>query len=435
MLKRPDFILSVLFLFSSILFSCTSSQRGLFTRRTPHERYQDKLVNAGLRQTALGTQWFAAADNSLRSPLGIALPYQETGYFAAERPEAAGFVFACRRGEKLTVTLTQKPSGFRMFIDLWQYNQDSSRRYLQSADSVDNGLAQEIEKDGNYLLRLQPELLGSGEYTLSVTTVPSLAFPVPAGARPRVGSVWGDDRDRGVRRHEGIDIFAPLRTAAVAAANGQVTRVTENKLGGKVVFMRPAGRDYVLYYAHLDTQLAYDGQQVKAGDTLGLIGNTGNARTTPPHLHFGIYTNGGAINPLPFVEAARQWPGKITASIEALNRYAHNNRSAAIYTAASRSAASRTLPPFTLLRVHAATANWYKVSTADGGFGFISSDNVSVASYRRLALQPGKPVYDMPDTTAPIKRRLAAGTTAPVYGAFNKFYFVKTDDTEGWVQP
>lgn len=39
------------------------------------------------------------------------------------------------------------------------------------------------------------------------------------------------------------------------------------------------------------------------GDTLGLVGNTGNAKTTAPHLHFGIYKSGqGAINPLPFVK-------------------------------------------------------------------------------------------------------------------------------------
>jgi len=37
------------------------------------------------------------------------------------------------------------------------------------------------------------------------------------------------------------------------------------------------------------------------GDTLGFVGNTGNARNTLPHLHFGIYTGNGAIDPLPFI--------------------------------------------------------------------------------------------------------------------------------------
>lgn len=54
-----------------------------------------------------------------------------------------------------------------------------------------------------------------------------------------------------------------------------------------------------LYYAHLDSIIATAGQRVKIGDTLGLVGN---ARTTPPHLHFGIYQRGrGAVNPLPYI--------------------------------------------------------------------------------------------------------------------------------------
>lgn len=44
-----------------------------------------------------------------------------------------------------------------------------------------------------------------------------------------------------------------------------------------------------------------EGQQVKKGDVVGLVGNTGNAKYTPSHLHFGVYTFSGAINPLPFV--------------------------------------------------------------------------------------------------------------------------------------
>ena len=79
--------------------------------------------------------------------------------------------------------------------------------------------------------------------------------------------------------------------------------------------MRPAGKDYTLYYAHLDEQLATDGQSVRAGDTIGLIGNTGNARSTPPHLHFGIYTFGEAIDPLPFVNPNIKEPPAITASL------------------------------------------------------------------------------------------------------------------------
>ena len=53
--------------------------------------------------------------------------------------------------------------------------------------------------------------------------------------------------------------------------------------------MRPLFGNLRLYYAHLDTQLVAPGQIVRAGDPIGTIGNTGNAITTPPHLHFGVF--------------------------------------------------------------------------------------------------------------------------------------------------
>jgi murein DD-endopeptidase MepM/ murein hydrolase activator NlpD len=56
------------------------------------------------------------------------------------------------------------------------------------------------------------------------------------------------------------------------------------------------------YYAHLDRQAVTPGQRVNAGDLVGWVGNTGNARTTPPHLHFGVYlAAAGAVDPLPFI--------------------------------------------------------------------------------------------------------------------------------------
>ena len=435
MMRRVCSFLIILYIIAVCFYSCTSAHRGLFATRTPHERYEDNLINAGLKETALGMQWFTAADKGIRTPLSISLPYQETGYFAAERPNAAGYVFTCRRGEKLIVTLSQKPAErCKMFIDLWQYNSNKTIKYLESADTIGNALTQEIEQDGSYLLRIQPELLCSAEYTLSLITAPSLAFPVPASANPNIGSVWGDNRDAGARHHEGIDIFSRFRTPVIAAANGYVTQVNENKLGGKVVFMRPAGKDYVLYYAHLDSQIAYEGQVVKVGDTLGLMGNTGNARTTPTHLHFGIYTNGGAINPLPFVEATAQTPYNITASLNAINNYAHTTKATNMYAGTSRSADETNLPPFSLLHIIAAAANWYKVIIADSTEGFISSDNVATSSYRKIALPHGNKLYDQPNTGAAAKLTIARDTVANVLGSYDRFYFVKYNEEVGWVE-
>jgi hypothetical protein len=135
-------------------------------------------------------------------------------------------------------------------------------------------------------------------------------FPV-SGSKAKTGSYWGASRDGGKRSHEGIDIFAPRSTPAVAGADGVVTGVKETPIGGKVVWLRVLNRNITLYYAHLSKQLVTQGQLVKKGETVGLVGNTGNAATTPSHLHFGIYTYMGPIDPLPYVNKNIKTAGSV----------------------------------------------------------------------------------------------------------------------------
>ncbi|MDQ8032288.1 M23 family metallopeptidase [Bordetella genomosp. 1] len=130
----------------------------------------------------------------------------------------------------------------------------------------------------------------------------SVAVPVQGVAAARLADTWGAARSNG-RRHEGIDIFARRGTPVLAATEGVVTRIGTNNLGGQVVWVMGPGRQ-MHYYAHLDgyADIAR-GQLVQPGDVLGFVGNTGNARTTPPHLHYGIYGAGGALNPYPLLKA------------------------------------------------------------------------------------------------------------------------------------
>jgi murein DD-endopeptidase MepM/ murein hydrolase activator NlpD len=129
-----------------------------------------------------------------------------------------------------------------------------------------------------------------------------LPVPVPvAGVKPsRLVDTWGGARSEG-RRHEGIDIFARRGTPVLAATEGIVMRVGTNRLGGQVVWvLGPGGQRH--YYAHLDSYGdVHAGMRIDAGKIVGYIGNTGNAATTPSHLHYGIYTAGGAVNPYPFL--------------------------------------------------------------------------------------------------------------------------------------
>lgn len=129
-------------------------------------------------------------------------------------------------------------------------------------------------------------------------------LPVPVQGVPVQGlaDTWGAARADG-RRHQGIDIFAPCGTPVLSATEGVVTRVGVNDLGGQVVWVMGPGRQ-MHYYAHLDGYADIRrGQLVAPGAVLGYVGNTGNARGTPPHLHYGIYGARGALNPYPLLTA------------------------------------------------------------------------------------------------------------------------------------
>lgn len=132
----------------------------------------------------------------------------------------------------------------------------------------------------------------------------AVAMPV-AGVRARqVADTFGAPRGRD-HTHQGVDIFATRGTDVVSATRGVVSSVREGGLGGRQVWvLGPAGQRH--YYAHLDDWAAglAAGDVVEEGHVLGSVGDTGNARGTPPHLHYGIYGDGGAIDPLPLLRAA-----------------------------------------------------------------------------------------------------------------------------------
>lgn len=139
-----------------------------------------------------------------------------------------------------------------------------------------------------------------GARLASLPAPQALAIPVD-GVGPRaLRDTWHAPRSNG-RRHEGIDIFAPRGTAVRAATEGVILRVGTNRLGGRVVWvLGPAGQRH--YYAHLARFAdVFRGQRVAAGTLLGYVGDTGNARGTPPHLHYAIYAVGGAVNPFPLL--------------------------------------------------------------------------------------------------------------------------------------
>jgi len=139
---------------------------------------------------------------------------------------------------------------------------------------------------------------------LGATAPPdSLPVPVAGVAAAKLVDTWGGARSER-RRHEGIDIFARRGTPVLSSTEGVVLRVGSNRLGGQVVWvLGPGGQRH--YYAHLERYGdVHAGRRVWPGSVLGYVGTTGNAAGTPPHLHYGIYTAGGAINPYPLLRRA-----------------------------------------------------------------------------------------------------------------------------------
>jgi murein DD-endopeptidase MepM/ murein hydrolase activator NlpD len=111
--------------------------------------------------------------------------------------------------------------------------------------------------------------------------------------------------------HHGEDIFGQLGEPIVAVADGTIFSVGWNDVGGFRLWLRDrAGNQF--YYAHLSaySPLAVNGREVRAGQVIAFMGNTGEARTTPVHLHFEIHPVSmlqfgydGAIAPYPYLTA------------------------------------------------------------------------------------------------------------------------------------
>ncbi len=120
--------------------------------------------------------------------------------------------------------------------------------------------------------------------------------------------------------HQGIDIFAPSGTPLRATSRGVIARKGQAVLGGNKLWLVGAdGTQY--YYAHLSAFVegVEDGTVVEAGQIIGFVGNTGNALTTPAHLHFEIHPGGGpAINPFPTLDAVRRSDANALAQAQKL---------------------------------------------------------------------------------------------------------------------
>jgi len=406
---------------------------------SPHERYAEALRDAGLDDTALGRDWLAAGGGVLANPTLVDLPLRETGYLSPDEPAARAWRFSLAQGRRLVIIVeTIAADPVRVYLDLFELRGDPPE--LQLVASAEEGAVQldfEPERDGTFVLRLQPELLRGGRFTITETTTASLTFPIEGREGRSVTSSFGDPRGAGGREHEGIDIFAPRGTRVVAAAEGWVSSVSTNNLGGNVIWIRTS-RGQSHYYAHLDEQLVGAGTHVRAGEPIGTVGNTGNARTTAPHLHFGIYRRGsGAVDPFPFVFTGTTRPAPVTADSDALGSWRRVSSGVRLRSAPALTApVVRDLPQHTVVHIDGAVRDWYRVQLPDGTAGFVSG-RLTESTRRpvRTARTDAAQLLDRPMVTAAPIADLSARAQLPVLGRFDDFLFVKTPDgREGWIQ-
>ena len=413
----------------------------LLDKRSARERYGSSLVAAGLAETALARDWNAAAERSLLSAPLIASPHSEQGYLQPSEPTALAYRVSLKRGQQISFDMDfHGDSTTLIFVDAWQVQRDSAVTFRQVA-SADSGVRELIytpRRDGEFIFRAQPELLRGGRFSVSVRVLPTLAFPVQNGKERDIGSTFGDPRDGGARDHHGIDIFAPRGTPVLAAAPGTINRVETTPIGGNVVWQRDESGNR-LYYAHLDAQNVVQGQAVAAGDTIGFVGNTGNARTTPPHLHFGVYSR-GPVNPFWFVHTPNVARAPLTADTSRAGQWARvaNVYAVLLVQPLTPHDTVRILPPFTAARVVSATGAWYQLRLPDGTTGYVLSQNVEGAAEpvvsRRVAGE--SVILAHPNdvvTTGDVVLQLDAGSNVDVLGRFGSYLLVRGEGRLGWM--
>lgn len=133
-----------------------------------------------------------------------------------------------------------------------------------------------------------------------LASIPAIQ-PVNNKDLKRIGSYFGTRMDpfyKVKKFHEGVDFTATVGTEIYASGNGVVVSAGRNSGGYGNEVIIDHGFSYSTLYAHMSKILVREGERVKRGQVIGLVGNTG--KSTAPHLHYEVHKNGTAVNPIYF---------------------------------------------------------------------------------------------------------------------------------------
>ena len=361
-----------------VIVGCEQVQKAadIIVHRSARDVYERNFS----KNDSLLATWKSEYTIAQKDSLQITLPYSESGMFSDENLFVYSYNVQLKEGERLIIEVGKQPDSALVFIDLFRENQEKSKLFelVKSAEDKTSLLTQEIHQSGFYKIIIQPELNLEFPFKLKIYSEPVYAFPVVGGENKNVQSFWADPRDAGKRSHEGIDIFAARGTPVIAVTPGRIADVGDRGLGGKQVWLRDKSLKNMIYYAHLDSITVSLGRRVKMGDTLGFVGNTGNAKTLPPHLHFGIYKSKGAINPFPYVRKTEiqfvPHPSTITKAVGLKPKSDINKGPASIFKKMGILRKNDTIS------VLGKSQNWFHIQTKDGLKGYINEKLVSPIS-------------------------------------------------------
>lgn len=329
----------------------------------PSERakYERSFEGPDSLMTLWKAEFSSAAQNKLTVTDGYSATVTGNGLYAL------GYSVELKKGDQLIIETDLENPETRIFIDV--YDASSSAEPTETEVLKNGRFSRIIETTGIYKVILQPEI-GYHRFSFKIYTQPSMGFPVAGKGSGDIQSFWGASRDGGGRSHEGVDIFASRGTPVVAATHGFITRTGNSGLGGKQVWQRDGILGSSLYYAHLDSIMVESGAQVKTGDTLGLVGSTGNAEGGAPHLHFGIYTAVGAVDPYPYLRK-RSVPTyrKTVISNSGSIKSGSNLRSGP----GTKYETVGTLDQKAPVTVLAGDGEWFHIRTESGTEGFVNS--------------------------------------------------------------
>ncbi|WP_194777242.1 M23 family metallopeptidase [Pararhodonellum marinum] len=399
----------------------------VFKPSSPYETYLRHLTNGPLEKAAFVRDWKLAGDNALKDSTLVSLPYQELGYLDPAKPNAFMLRFPVEEGQELQISFTpiSEPDA-QVFLDLFELQSNGDLKRQSSAEESLQ-IVHRVRRSGKFALRVQPEVLRGGVFQLDINFAPTLAFPLPEKSSANIASFYGAPRDGGGRQHEGVDIFAPRGTPALAVGSGRISRVGNNRLGGKTVSLSSEG--YSFYYAHLDSQLVSFGQEVKLGDTLGWVGNTGNAITTAPHLHFGIYIRGrGSLDPLPFLKSA---PALSTVNVSDSTDLGEWTRIVGNLVNFRQSPSTSSpvigqLKKNTALLVEGKAGDWYRVRLPNQKLGFVSSTLLESADGPLNEFSLGLEDNLKSTWSGPVYQSEFETGKATIHGEYADFHLVRT---------